>query len=67
MFVDLCYKVGKLGLASGQYGLAVKWLQRALAAIEPSICKEEVELAAKEKKFLMLHALGKDILFLFCY
>lgn len=65
--MDLCYKVGKLGLVNCQYGLAVKWLQRALEAIEISICNEEVQLAAKGKRFLILHALGKDIFFFLSY
>lgn len=60
MFVDSGYKIGKLGLASGQYGLAVKWLQRALEAIELSISNREVKLAVKEERFLILHALGRE-------
>ena len=59
MFVDSGYKIGKLGLASGQYGLAVKWLQRALEAVELSISNGEVE-SVKEKRFLILHALGRE-------
>ncbi|PKY01365.1 hypothetical protein P168DRAFT_47170 [Aspergillus campestris IBT 28561] len=62
VFVELCYKVGKLGLAKGQYGLAVKWLQRALAAIEFPIYNEGVDGNMKEKRFLLLHALVRGYL-----
>ena len=51
------YNIGKLALSDGSYDIAAKWLRRALTSSDT--LGHQSDLASKETRLLVLHAVGK--------